>query len=201
MIWPASGKPLALRNWVAFMPSRAAVSVMRWAKAASEPEIRSPNAVATSLAERATRACSACSTVIDPPGATPSFEAGLALARLRKGHRRGQGQAAGLQLLEDDVDRHHLGERGRIPEGAGIALQQGLAGGGIDHHVGAGHDRPGRRGHRGDLGPGGGRAKAEEAQDAEQKTQVHCRRRMRDPQHTPFRCRAGGIRSRACSRS
>ena len=58
---------------------------MRWANAASVPEIRSPKAVATSLAERATSACRPCSTVIDPPGAMPSFEAGFALAFCEKG--------------------------------------------------------------------------------------------------------------------
>jgi hypothetical protein len=41
--------------------------------------------VATSFAERATSACSPCSTVIDAPGATPSFDAGLALATCEKG--------------------------------------------------------------------------------------------------------------------
>ena len=114
------------------------------------------SAAATSLAERATSACRPCSTVMPWPGPRPSLEGGLARATSRQGHGRGQREPAGLQLLEDEVDRHHLGERGGIPEGPGIAVQQRLAGGGVDHHVGAGLDGAGRRGYRGDLGMRGG---------------------------------------------
>ncbi len=176
--WPASGRPLALWNCVAFMPSRAAVSVMRLAKAASEPEISSAKPEATSLAERAT---SALQALLDGDGlARSQAELGrrLGAGHFRERHRRGEREAAGLQLLEDDIDRHHLGKRGGMPEGAGIALQQGLAGRRVDHHVGAGRDRAGRRGHGRDLGAGGSHREADQAEDTKQQAQVHCRRRI-----------------------
>ena len=44
-------KPFAFLNWVFFMPSILAVLVMRAVKAASEPPIASPIAVAASLAD------------------------------------------------------------------------------------------------------------------------------------------------------
>ena len=67
------------------MPSRAAVSVMRWAKAGEEPEINSPNAVATSLAECATRDCTPCSTVTVWPAPRPSLVCGIERAYSENG--------------------------------------------------------------------------------------------------------------------
>ena len=101
--------------------------------------------------------------------ARPQAELGrrLGARHFRQGHGRGQRQPARLQFLEDEVDRHHLGEGRGMPEGAGIAVQQGLAGVGVDHHVGAGLDRAGRRGHRGDLGARGNR-EADQGEDAKQ---------------------------------
>ena len=136
------------------MPRRRAVSFMRWANAASEPETFSPSAAATSFSERTTRAVSAVSTVIVPPTGTPRWPAYSTLSALLGDRDRVAAQAAGLHLLEHDVHRHELGERRGIPGGAGIALQQGLAGRRIDHEIGPGHDRAGGRRDGPDLRPG-----------------------------------------------
>ena len=152
VIWPGSGRPLALRNW-------------RGAHA--EPRRRLGHALGESrrragdqLAERRRHVVGrvrdqGLDALLDRDRlAGAQAELGLRhrAGMLGERDRRGQGEAAGFQLLEDDVKRHHLGERGGIPGGAGVAFQQRLARDGVDHDVGAGLDGAGGRGHGGDLG-------------------------------------------------
>ncbi|MNY73165.1 hypothetical protein D3C86_2118940 [compost metagenome] len=67
------------------MPSARALLVIMRAKRCSEPPSNSPSAVEASLAERVTSDRIACSTVIDCPARTPSFDGGSAEAFLEKG--------------------------------------------------------------------------------------------------------------------
>ncbi len=63
------------------MPSARALAVIAWAKRSSEPEMFSPMAQATSLADFVTSALIASSTVMVEPGRRPSFEGACAAAR------------------------------------------------------------------------------------------------------------------------
>lgn len=71
--WPGSGRPLALRKTVPFMPSCRALAVIMRAKVVSSPPSISPSAVAESFADLVTIDRIAVSTVTEPPGFTPSF--------------------------------------------------------------------------------------------------------------------------------
>ncbi|MNL64898.1 hypothetical protein D3C87_1891660 [compost metagenome] len=67
------------------MPSARALLVMIRAKRSSEPPSSSPSAVDESLAERVTIERMACSTVIELPERTPSFDGGSADAFFENG--------------------------------------------------------------------------------------------------------------------
>ena len=54
------------------------------------------------------------------------------------GQRRIEVEAAALELLEQHVERHHLGDRCRMPEGILVDRMQGTAGLHVDHHGGVG---------------------------------------------------------------
>ena len=92
---------------------------------AGEPRFRtaesSPSAVAASLADLVTSDEIAVSTVTDPPARTPSLVGGLAEACVENGILRLLGDLAGLERLEDEIERHHLGERGRVARLVGLA--------------------------------------------------------------------------------
>jgi hypothetical protein len=77
---PSSVRPWALRKVVRVMPSARAVRFMRRAKAASEPEIASPIAVAASLADRIAAARMRKRNRIVEPARRPSFDGGSAAA-------------------------------------------------------------------------------------------------------------------------
>ena len=77
----------------------------------------------------------ASSTLIVPPGA--SAELGR---RLRRGVGRREvlvePEASGLERLEGQVQRHHLGERRRVVLQVGVVREQDFAGVGVDHEGG-----------------------------------------------------------------
>ena len=50
--------------------------------------------------------------------------------------RRLQSEASRLKFLEHDIERHHLGERGWMPDGVSILSMKDLAGSGIDGNRG-----------------------------------------------------------------
>ena len=60
-----------------------------------------------------------------------------------------EAQPAALQLLEDDVERHHLGERGRMQPCIGILFVKHLAGATVHHDGREGGRHEGRRHHNG----------------------------------------------------
>ena len=68
----------------------------------------------------------------------------------RRGHRNRQRliefNRALLQRLEQQIERHHLGERRRIGRDIGVGLEKHLAAGDVDHDGGA--DRRRRSGTR-----------------------------------------------------
>ena len=142
------------------MPSERARAVILTAKALSLPPRCSPSAVAMSLAERVTSERMASLTVIVRPAGTPSFDGGCDGGVFRHGDSRIERDPTRLQRLEDEVERHHLGERGGVGLGVGVARVEDLAGLGVDHDRGlgdgerfAGRERR-KRGDRRGLEPG-----------------------------------------------
>ena len=147
--WSRSGRPEALRKVVRVIPSARAFMVIIWAKRSSEPPPRySPSAAAASLADLVTRARIASSTVRVMPEVRPRRDGGMdaALPETRRTlSRRG---AAVAQGLEGQVDRHHLGERGRVALLVRAGGDERIAGAGIGHDGGVTFAA--------DLGPGAG---------------------------------------------
>ena len=79
-ICPRSVRPCAFLKVVRVMPKALAVRFMRRAKAASEPEIASPIAVAASLADFTAEARMRYRSLILEPERRPNFEGGSAAA-------------------------------------------------------------------------------------------------------------------------
>ena len=73
-------------------------------------------ATATSLAERVTIALIASSTLIVSPGSTPSLEGSCAAACSEIGICDLQRHGAFVELLEQEIERHHLGDRGGVAQ-------------------------------------------------------------------------------------
>ena len=96
------------------------------------PPIVSATATAMSLAERVTIALIASSTEIESPGGTPSFEGSCAAACSETGIARGQRQLAAFELLEQQIERHHLGQRGGMAQGVLVDAPDLAAGVGVD---------------------------------------------------------------------
>jgi hypothetical protein len=78
-----------------------------------------------------TSALIASSTEIVWPGLSPSFDGAWAAAWADTFRR-----VAGIQFLEQDIERHDLGEGGGIPAGVGIARIDDLAVVGINDDAG-----------------------------------------------------------------
>ena len=93
--------------------------------------IASAIATATSFAERITIASIASSTLIVWPGAMPSFEGSCAAASeigiwvLTS--------CAPVELLEQQVERHHLGDRGRMAQSVFVSRIERPAAVGVNH--------------------------------------------------------------------
>jgi hypothetical protein len=68
--------------------------------------------------------------------AGPEAKLGRRLALGERGYpqRRRQLEPSPVELLEEDVERHHLGERGGIAPSVGVCLVEHLAGRRIDHN-------------------------------------------------------------------
>ena len=79
---PFSVRPCAFLNVVRFIPSSLAVRFMRRAKAASDPSIASPNAVAASFADFTAAARIKYRSLMRWPERKPSFDGGSAAAFL-----------------------------------------------------------------------------------------------------------------------
>ena len=128
-----SGRPEALRNCVAAMPSWRAFCVISWAKRASLPAMCSATATATSLADLVISALMASIRSISAPSSTSSL-VGAAIGRVGGEADLGAvAEPALLDRLEDQVQRHQLGERGREPQLVGGDLVQHAARVGVDH--------------------------------------------------------------------
>ncbi len=123
------------------MPSERARAVILTANWLSLPARCSASAVAMSLAERVTSERMASLTVMVWPGLQAELGWRLGSGVFRHGDSRVEGDAAGLQRLEDEVERHHLGERRRVGLGVGIARTEHLAGLGVDDDFGARHGK------------------------------------------------------------
>ena len=132
-----SGRPEALRNSVAVMPSSRALRVMSSANRSSLPAMCSATATATSLADLM---ISALMASIDrrsrrpppPPAWTAAADAALAEKRILVR----VAEPALLDQLEQQIERHQLGERGREAQLVGGALVEHAAGIGVDHQHG-----------------------------------------------------------------
>ena len=74
--------------------------------------------------------------MIELPERTPSFDGGSADASLGEGNRRVLADLAGFQRLEGQIERHHLGQRGRVAQAVGIFAVEDLAGLRVDDDAG-----------------------------------------------------------------
>ncbi len=114
------------------MPSARARSVIICANRSSLPPSSSPSAAAASFADSVTMPRIACSTV------SGSSRHQAELGRLhRRGVRRDRNlfverDAPVAQRLERHVERHQLGQAGRMARGVGVVFLQHLAAGGVD---------------------------------------------------------------------
>ena len=100
--------------------ARAPSRFMRAAKPETLPPICSATTTATSLADFVTSARIASSTLMVVPAFTPSLDGGL-LRRVRRNCKLGRkGEPLRLELLEEHVKRHHLGQRRRVAPGVGV---------------------------------------------------------------------------------
>ena len=102
---------------------------------------------AMSLALSVTSALMAFSTEIVEPALRPSLVGTAEAANLLHLHLVAELDLAGLELLEQHVERHHLGDRRRIAVLVRVALVEHLARLGVDHdaRIGARHLRRLRR--------------------------------------------------------
>ena len=114
------------------MPRACALRVIISAKALSSRPIASAIATATSLAERVTIALIAFSTEIVSPGSRPSFEGSCAAACSEIGNLRLQRQGAFVELLEQKIERHHLGDRGGVAQVVLVHAVERAPGVGVD---------------------------------------------------------------------
>ena len=131
--------------------------------ASSEPPRFSATTTATSLADFVTSALMASSTAMVAPGRRPSLEGAWREALRRDREGRVEGDPAALELLEQQVEGHHLGDRGRMAQRVLVLRMQDAAGLGVDHHGGVGRvvaaaarracGGPPRRGRRARPGP------------------------------------------------
>ena len=83
--WPVSGRPLALRKTVPFMPSSRALAVIMRAKCASRAAEQFAERGRGVVGRLGDQRQDAVSTVIVPPGLTPSFVGGSAAACAENG--------------------------------------------------------------------------------------------------------------------
>src|SRR5215475_10798323 len=110
------------------MPSACALRVIILAKSSSLPPIASAITTAASLADRVINPLMASSTRMVWPGRRSS----LVGCVLRYRHFRVELHLAGVEALEQQIERHHLGERGRVPRRVGIGGRQRRAGVAVD---------------------------------------------------------------------
>ena len=108
------------------------------AKASSEPPRFSATTTATSLADFVTSAWIASSTSIVSPGSRPSFDGAWRGGVGGDPQRRLEGDPAALELLEQEIERHHLGDGGGMAQRVLVLGVQDAAGLGVDHHGGVG---------------------------------------------------------------
>src|SRR3979490_62479 len=102
------------------MPSACALRVMSLAKVSSSPPMCSATTTAASFAERVTM---------------PLMESSTLMVWPSRKTRVVELELAGLELLEQEIERHDLGERGRMPERVRIGGMQDRAGIAVDHDV------------------------------------------------------------------
>ena len=80
--------------------------------------------------------------------AEPDFRRRLGRGIAGDRHETVEGNLAMLDRLEHDVERHHLGERGRVQPRIGVAFVQHLSGSRVHHQRGVGRGERGRTGQR-----------------------------------------------------
>ena len=114
------------------MPISCALCVISAAKFDSVPPIFSATATATSLAERVTIALIASSTLIDSPGGDAELRGLLVRRVLGDRDPRRQAQRAFVELLEQHIERHHLGERRGVAQRVLVDAPDLAAGVGVD---------------------------------------------------------------------
>ena len=121
--------------------------VISSAKRASLPPRFSPMVEAMSLAERVTSAMIASSTRIVEPALRPSLVGGMAAARAETLSLVSSVEPALVQGLEDEIEGHHLGQRGRVGLGIRLVRVQHLAAVVVDQDRGllAGKGRGGQQ--------------------------------------------------------
>ena len=95
------------------MPIWRALAVIIAAKLSSVPPRYSAIATATSLADLVTTARSPLSTSIESPRLKPILVGGARAGMVRHRDQRRPGDAAGFHRLEQQIKRHHLGQRRR----------------------------------------------------------------------------------------
>ena len=155
--WPSAGQPEEFLNTVPVMPSSRALAVMRSAKLSSLPDIPSAMHHAGVVARQHDHALD---QVLDRDLAAELDEHARAahVARpLADAKARVELQAAGRDLLEGDVDRHHLRHRRGMHRLVGILEQQHRRGLRIDHEGLLGERADADLRGRQRLGLGGGR--------------------------------------------
>ena len=103
------------------------------AKVSSSPPIASATTTAASFADLVTSARIASSTERVWPGSSPSLEGACCEAWSETSSRESRPQLAGFDLLEQQIERHDLGERGRMPQRVGVGGVQHAARIGVDH--------------------------------------------------------------------
>ena len=96
----------------------------------------SATTTATSLADFVTSALIASSTVMVWPARSPSLVGAWTAACSETRSSAVERELAGFELLEQQIERHDLGQRGRMADGVGIGRMQHLAGIGVDHDGG-----------------------------------------------------------------
>ncbi len=109
---------------------------MRRAKAISEPAMASASTTATSFDEWTAIAWMASSTRMSLPAFSAELGGRLARRVARHVQHLAMRQPPGLDLLEGDVERHHLGERGGMAAPVGVLRVKDLAGIGVDDDAG-----------------------------------------------------------------
>ena len=130
------------------MPSARALRVIMRANFASSSPSASATTTATSFADFVTSARMASSTRMVWPGCNPSFD-GACMAALRGDIEIGaEFDLAGLEPLEQQIERHDLGERCRVTRAVGAVF--------VQHRAGIGIDDDRRIGRRGMCGGGAG---------------------------------------------